>query len=157
MVPPISIVGTSVQTRFERKCRGMKILIVDDSKFQRRALQNILEKAGYDSLQAQDGKEAVTLAREGLPDLILLDMMLPGLDGRAVLAALKNNPATSHIPVIILTGLSQKNEEKLRTAGAAAYLQKPELGLDKGAPDLLELVRQTLPERRPIRPEFPPV
>jgi CheY-like chemotaxis protein len=123
----------------------MKILIVDDSKFQRRALQNILEKAGYDSLQAQDGKEALTLAREGLPDLILLDMMLPGLDGRAVLAALKNNPATSHIPVIILTGLSQKNEEKLRTAGAAAYLQKPELGLEQGASGLLQLVKQTLP------------
>ncbi|HEX8814139.1 MAG TPA: response regulator [Terriglobales bacterium] len=129
----------------------MKILIVDDSKLQRRMLQMILEKAGYDSLQAADGKEGLRMAREGMPDLILLDMMLPGLDGRAVLNELKSNPATSPIPVIVLTGLSQKNEEKLLAAGAAAYFQKPELGLDKGAPELLDLLRQTLPGRRAIR------
>jgi CheY-like chemotaxis protein len=129
----------------------MKILIVDDSKLQRRALQNILHKAGYDSLLAADGREGLTLAREGMPDLILLDMMLPGLDGRAVLAALKSSPATSDIPVIVLTGLSQKNEEKLLVAGAAAYVQKPELGLDNGAPALLDLIKQTLPERRSLR------
>jgi two-component system, cell cycle response regulator DivK len=136
------------QTQRERKCRGVKILIVDDSKLQRRALQMILEKAGYDSLQAADGKEGLKMARENLPDLILLDMMLPGLDGCAVLDQLKNHPDTSRIPVIVLTGLSQKNEEKLLTAGAIAYFQKPELGLDKGCPDLLELLRQTLPQSR---------
>jgi two-component system, cell cycle response regulator DivK len=140
-----------LRTRMERKCRGVKILIVDDSKLQRRMLQMILEKAGYDFLQAGDGKEGLKMAREGMPDLILLDMMLPGLDGRAVLDELKRNPATSPIPVIVLTGLSQKNEEKLLMAGAAAYFQKPELGLDKGAHDLLNLLKQTLPQRRAIR------
>jgi CheY-like chemotaxis protein len=84
-------------------------------------------------MMALDGEEALTIAAESHPDVILLDMMLPRLSGPEVLRSLKQNPATAPIPVIVLTSLSQKNEIKLRNDGAAgfmekgAFLDKPEL------------------------------
>lgn len=129
----------------------MRILLVDDSKLQRSAFQKILEKAGYTIIQAADGEEGLELARTTIPDLILLDMILPLMDGRTVLAALKAIPETSDIPVVALTSLSQKNETKLRCAGAAAFYQKPESGIEHGAQSLIGLVRQVLAENRHSR------
>jgi CheY-like chemotaxis protein len=83
-----------------------------------------------------DGREALRAARSGLPALILLDMMLPGMEGTCVMKELKQDASTSHIPIIVLTGLSQKNETKLRKAGAAAYIEKSSLDLEKN-PDAL--------------------
>jgi CheY-like chemotaxis protein len=71
--------------------------------------------------------EALTVARESHPDLILLDMMLPKLDGPSVLRALRADPLTAQIPVVVVTGLCQKNEEKLLNDGAAAFLEKSQL------------------------------
>lgn len=118
----------------------MKILLVDDSKMQRVVVQRILVKAGYEVILAADGEEGLQLARQGSPDLILLDMMLPRLDGVGVLEALKKDPRMAPIPVIVMTGLSQRNEEKLKGAGAASFYQKSELGVEKGADALLQLV-----------------
>jgi len=78
----------------------------------------------YLVVTAIDGMEALTVARESRPDLILLDMMLPKLDGPSVLQALKADSVTARIPVVVVTGLSQKNEEKLLKAGAAAFVEK---------------------------------
>jgi CheY-like chemotaxis protein len=100
------------------------VLVVEDSKFLRADREHVLKKAGYLVLTAADGFEALTVAREALPDLILLDMMLPKLDGPSVLRALKADPATAQIPVVVVTALSQKNEEKLMHDGAAAFLEK---------------------------------
>jgi CheY-like chemotaxis protein len=124
----------------------MKILIVDDSKMQRVVVQRILVKAGYEVILAADGEEGLQSARQSLPDLILLDMMLPRLDGVGVLDALKKDPKMAHIPVIVMTGLSQRNEEKLKTAGAASFYQKSELGVDKGADALVHLVGRVYSE-----------
>jgi CheY-like chemotaxis protein len=118
----------------------MKILLVDDSKLQRVMVQRILVKAGYEVIVAADGEEGLQSARQGAPDLILLDMMLPRLDGVGVLEALKKDPKMAHIPVIVMTGLSQRNEERLKSAGAASFYQKSELGVEKGAEALLHLV-----------------
>lgn len=118
----------------------MKILLVDDSKLQRVMVQRILTKAGHEVILAADGEEGLQVARQGSPDLILLDMMLPRLDGVGVLEALKKDPKMAHIPVIVMTGLSQRNEEKLKNAGAASFYQKSELGIEKGADALLQLV-----------------
>jgi len=118
----------------------MKILLVDDSKLQRVLVQRILIKAGYEVILAADGEEGLQAARQNSPDLILLDMMLPRLDGVGVLEALKKDPKMAHIPVIVMTGLSQRNEEKLKSAGAASFYQKSELGVEKGADALLHLV-----------------
>lgn len=124
----------------------MKILLVDDSKLQRWAVQHILTGAGHTVTAAADGEEGLKLAHGSGQDLILLDMILPGMAGPAVLAALKKDTTTRGIPVIVMTGLSQKNEAKLMGAGAAAFYQKSELGVETGAKALLDVVRRVFQE-----------
>jgi CheY-like chemotaxis protein len=102
----------------------MKILLAEDSGFMRIAMERVLAKAGHHVTPVENGQQAVCAARENIPDLLLLDMMLPKLTGPEVLEALKQDSTTKHIPVIVLTSLSQKNEAKLLQAGAAAYLMK---------------------------------
>jgi CheY-like chemotaxis protein len=98
--------------------------LIEDSRFLRIANERILAKAGYHVVGAGDGEEALRIAADILPETILLDMMLPKMGGPEVLQCLKNKPATADIPVIVLTSLSQKNEGKLRKAGAFAFLEK---------------------------------
>jgi len=117
-----------------------KILLVEDSKFLRLATERALARAGYDVIAAQDGEEALQAARENHPDVILLDMLLPRMAGPDVLKALKKDPATAGIAVVVLTGLSQKNASRLRQDGAFAFLEKSELGLDKGCEALLSVL-----------------
>jgi CheY-like chemotaxis protein len=124
----------------------MKILLVEDSKFLRMATGRTLARAGYEMTFAANGDEALLMAGEKLPDLILLDMMLPKMSGLEVLKALKKNPATAAIPVIVLTGLSQTNSERLRRDGAFAFLTKTELALDQGAEPLLAALRKVFTE-----------
>jgi CheY-like chemotaxis protein len=100
------------------------VLLVEDSKFLRVNREHILKKAGYLVLTAVDGAEALILAYEGHPDLILLDLMLPKLDGAAVLRTLKADPVTARIPVVVVTALCGKNEQKLLDEGAAAFVEK---------------------------------
>ena len=114
-----------------------KILLVDDSKFLRLATERALSRAGYDVSTAEDGESALRAAREKRPDVILLDMLLPGMTGPDVLKGLKKNPATAAIAVVVLTGLSHKNAARLQKDGAFAFLEKSELGLDTGCEALL--------------------
>jgi CheY-like chemotaxis protein len=106
------------------------ILLVEDSKILQLATRRLLAKAGYEIVAAEDGQAALALASKNHPDVILLDMMLPKLSGPDVLRFLKQNPETADIPVIVLSGLSQKNEEKLRGAGAAGFVGKDNLAKD---------------------------
>jgi putative two-component system response regulator len=94
-------------------------------------------------LTAADGVEALQLAFAELPNIILLDMMLPKLSGPEVLKSLKANPLAKDIPVIVLTSLSQKNEEKLIHDGAAAFFEKSSLELDKNS-DRLAITVETV-------------
>lgn len=114
-----------------------KILLVDDSKFLRMATERALARAGYNVCTAVDGMQAIELAKKEQPDLILLDMLLPKMTGLDVLKALKKDPLTEGIAVVAFTGLSQKNSERLKKDGAVAYLDKADLGLDKGSEGLL--------------------
>jgi twitching motility two-component system response regulator PilH len=100
------------------------VLLVEDSKILQLACQRVLTKAGYRVLTAEDGEKAVVIAHEEFPDIILLDMMLPKLSGPEVMNYLKKDPSTAHIPVVVLTGLSKKNEDKLRRDGSAAFIEK---------------------------------
>lgn len=118
------------------------ILVVEDSKLLRTNSVRVLKKGGYLVLIAVDGMEALAVARESRPDLILLDMMLPKLDGPSVLQALKADPVTARIPVVVVTGLSQKNEEWLVKAGAAAFVEKNSL-VDNDQ-SLLDTIKKTL-------------
>lgn len=102
----------------------MKILVVEDSMAIRRDNERVLIKAGYEVICAEDGPSALLMAREQRPDLILLDLMLPKMTGTVVLRCLKENPLTASIPVVVVSGLSERNREKLLEEGAEEYLEK---------------------------------
>ena len=102
----------------------MKILIVDDSRLLRISNERALMKAGHDVISAEDGETGLRLALEHKPDLVVLDMMLPRLSGPEVLRALRKNPETASMPILILSALPQCNENKLLNEGATAYFQK---------------------------------
>jgi len=114
-----------------------KILLVEDSKFLRMATERALARAGYKVVTAMDGITALQAAQREQPDLILLDMLLPKMTGPDVLRALKKDPRTAEIAVVAFTGLSQKNASRLKEDGACAFLDKSELGLEKGCETLL--------------------
>ena len=120
----------------------VKILLVEDSKFLRLATERALARAGYEVSSASDGEAGLRLARERKPDMILLDMLLPKMSGPDVLAALKKDPVTAGIPVVVMTGMSQKNADRLQADGAAAFLEKSALGLDSGSEKLLAALRE---------------
>jgi two-component system, OmpR family, phosphate regulon response regulator PhoB len=125
----------------------MTILLVEDSRFLRVASERVLMNAGYEVVSAGDGEAALLRARERAPNLILLDMMLPKLDGLGVLRALKNNPQTANIPVIVLTGLGQQNEERLKKEGAAAFFTKSDSLLADNLNSLLHVIERVLGEQ----------
>jgi CheY-like chemotaxis protein len=120
------------------------ILLVEDSKFLRLANERALSQAGYCVIGAADGEEALRVAIDRVPDVIILDMMLPKLSGPQVLQALKRNLATAPIPVIVLSSLPQKNEVKLKSEGATAYLEKSQLDLGSGSAALIQAVRDVI-------------
>jgi CheY-like chemotaxis protein len=124
----------------------MKILLVEDSKFLRLATERALARAGYDVSSAGEGEEALRLTREKVPDLILLDMLLPKMSGLDVLKSLKRDPTTQAIPVVVITGMGQKNARRLIEDGAAGFLEKSTLELDKGSEKLLAAVRDFVKE-----------
>ncbi len=121
-----------------------RILLVEDSKFLRLATERALTRAGYEMSSASDGEEALHMAREKLPDLILLDMLLPKMSGPDVLKALKSDAVTKAIPVVVITGMSQKNAARLQEDGASGFLEKSTLELDKGSEKLLASVAEIL-------------
>lgn len=119
-----------------------KILLVEDSKFLRLATERALARVGYEMSSAVDGEEALRMAREKMPDLILLDMLLPKMSGPEVLVALKKDALTKAIPVVVITGMSQKNAARLEADGAAGFLEKSALELEKGSEKLLAAVQE---------------
>jgi CheY-like chemotaxis protein len=136
-----------------------KILLVEDSKFLRIATERALTRAGYIVTSAVDGEQAIQMAQERLPDLILLDLLLPKTSGHDVLRALKKEILTAHIPVVVLTGLSVKNADRLRADGAFAFLEKSTLELDKGARVLLSMLAEIikkLPNPESSADDLPP-
>lgn len=100
------------------------ILIVDDSKFIAQAYSRVLLGLGYRVLIACDGKTGLFAAMNCGPSLILLDMIMPDMDGVEVLRTLKRTPSTKDIPVLAISSRSEKNGEKLIQEGAAGYYEK---------------------------------
>jgi len=121
------------------------VLLVEDSQFQKLANEKILMRAGYLVLLADDGEDALRLAREAGPDLMLLDMVLPKLSGFEVLQTLKRHPVTASIPVIVLSQLSPAEQAKALALGAVGYFEKSKLGKGLvGEEELVELIKKTL-------------
>lgn len=105
----------------------MRILIVDDEVDIRRIASLALRKLGsHETFEADNGMDALKMAMQHLPDLIVLDVMMPLMDGPMTLEALKKNPPTAHIPVIFLTAKAIHSEvERFKALGAIATLTKP--------------------------------
>jgi two-component system cell cycle response regulator DivK len=103
-----------------------RILIIEDNPANMKLASLLLLKAGHTVLSAPDAEAGLTLARVAGPDLILMDIQLPGMDGLAATALLKQDRATAAIPVIALTALAMKQDEAMsKSAGCDAYITKP--------------------------------
>jgi CheY-like chemotaxis protein len=131
------------------------ILLVEDSRFLRRANERTLTKAGFRVTTAVDGEEALQLAKEVNPDIVLLDMLLPKVSGPQVLRALRNDPATANIPIVVLSSLPQSNEQKLKGEGAIAYFEKSKLDLDENDEAVVQIVTETLDRQSAITRQNP--
>jgi two-component system cell cycle response regulator DivK len=102
------------------------VLIVEDNAANMKLARLLLSNAGHSVLCAVDAETGLTLAREQQPDLILMDIQLPGMDGLAATALLKQDPLTATIPVIALTAMAMKEDkEKSQVAGCDGYIAKP--------------------------------
>jgi two-component system, cell cycle response regulator DivK len=103
-----------------------RILAVDDQEDNRRILRDLLTSAGFEVIEAVNGEEAVTLAESQRPDLILMDIQLPGIDGYEATRRIKANPALRGTPLIVVTSYALSGDEaKATAAGADAYVSKP--------------------------------
>ncbi|MFA5157173.1 MAG: response regulator [Candidatus Omnitrophota bacterium] len=103
-----------------------KILVVDDNEQNRLLMSDILQYRGYEIFQAEDGEKGVGMAREFKPDLILLDMQMPGIDGFTAVKMLKDDPLTKDIKIIVVTSLAMKGDkEKIIALGVDDYIAKP--------------------------------
>jgi DNA-binding response OmpR family regulator len=121
--------------------RARRVLLAEDDRFLRRAAEVRLRRHGLEVLTAADGEEALRVARAEPLDLVLLDVVMPKLQGFDVLKALKQDDATAHIPVIVLSNLGQERDVAQAMAlGALAFLVKAHLSLQ----DLVDRVDAAL-------------
>ena len=102
------------------------ILVIEDNELNMKLLRGVLQIGNYRMVEAGDAETGIHLARQNPPDLILMDIQLPGMDGLSATRIIKNDPQLKDIPVFALTGLAmQGDEEQALQAGCAAYLTKP--------------------------------
>jgi len=117
------------------------ILVAEDDKLISASLCDALKTAGYNSVPAYDGEEAVAKCKELVPNLLLLDIMMPKLDGISVLWELKANPSTASVPVVVLTNIGDvETISKIVEAGAVDYLLKSDQSVD----DIIQKVKDVL-------------
>lgn len=116
------------------------ILVVEDNEVNLRLVRFVLENAGHRVSHAATGDDGVRMTREEKPDLVLIDIQLPGMDGLAATRLIKSDPGTAAIPVIALTAHAMKgDQERMREAGCDGYLAKP-----FHYPDLLKAIDDAL-------------
>ena len=107
------------------RCRGL-VLVVDDEEANRTLLRDPLETHGYEIVEAENGEQALQKVAQRPPDVILLDVMMPRMDGFEVCRRLKNDARTAHIPILMVTALSERMERMMGiAAGASDFLSKP--------------------------------
>jgi len=122
-----------------------RLLIAEDDEFSRDMLRRRLEKAGYETVTATNGKEAVSVARESHPDLILMDLDMPVMDGRTAIRLLRNDPHLFRTPIIVLTAHAEREEVISALANACnAYETKPCV-LRRLIERIQELLGETVP------------
>jgi len=125
---------------------GKKIVLAEDDRFVRKATTAALRQRGFEVVAVEDGEEALRQTRAERPDLVLLDMIMPKMQGFQVLDALKQDAETASIPVVVCSSLEQAEDQaRAREAGAAAYIVKADLSLK----ELARRVEEVLDTCRP--------
>lgn len=120
-----------------------KILFIEDEAALQRAMTQAVQEAGYAVLSALDGEIGIRLAEKEMPDLILCDLILPKKNGLEVIEALKKNPSTADIPIIVLSNLEDtQNIQKAMELGVHSYLVKTSYTLD----EVMSKIRQAMGE-----------
>ena len=115
------IIGETAGWRMSKK-----VLIVEDNELNMKLFHDLLDSQGYEVLQTREGLQALAIAREHRPDLILMDIQLPEISGLEVTKWLKDDEELNHIPVIAVTAFAMKgDEERIRQGGCEAYISKP--------------------------------
>jgi two-component system, cell cycle response regulator DivK len=133
---PAAIAGLAMKAG----CMSKTVLIVEDNELNMKLFHDLLDAHGYATIQTKDGMEALTLAREHMPDLILMDIQLPEVSGLEVTKWIKEDATLRSIPVIAVTAFAMKgDEERIREGGCEAYIAKP-ISVQK----FLETVRRFL-------------
>ncbi len=118
-----------------------KVLIVEDNELNMKLFHDLLDAQGYETLQTREGLQALALARNHRPDLILMDIQLPEISGLEVTKWLKEDDDLSHIPVVAVTAFAMKgDEERIREGGCEAYVSKP-----ISVARFLDTIRQLMP------------
>ena len=103
-----------------------KVLIVEDNELNMKLFHDLLDSQGYEILQTREGMQAMAMARQHMPDLILMDIQLPEISGLEVTKWLKDDEELAHIPIIAVTAFAMKgDEERIRQGGCEAYISKP--------------------------------
>lgn len=139
------------QGHLVQAAKGLRTLVVDDSPTIRAVLGKMLEQDGYGVQKAVDGESALELAKTEQPELIFLDVVLPGINGFAVLRALRHDPLTQHIPIVMISGNQQATEQfYVQRFGADDFIKKP-FGAYEVQQSIDQLVRAgRLPARVPV-------
>jgi two-component system, cell cycle response regulator DivK len=105
---------------------GNRILVVEDNERNLKLVRDVLQYAGYDVIAASSGEQGVALAKERVPDLVLMDLQLPTMDGAEALRILRDDPLTREIPVVAVTAFAMKDDrERALDAGFDSYIEKP--------------------------------
>ncbi|MEO0697488.1 MAG: response regulator [Pseudomonadota bacterium] len=113
-------------TKIEASARPKTVLIVEDNALNMKLFHDLLDAHGYGVLEAATGPEALTLARQHRPDLILMDIQLPEISGLEVTKEIVNDPHLAHIPIVAVTAFAMKgDEERIRQGGCKDYIAKP--------------------------------
>jgi two-component system cell cycle response regulator DivK len=129
-----------------------RILYIEDNEQNRRLIRKLLRMHNYEVLEAEDGLKGIAIAAREQPDLILMDINLPGIDGMEATSRLKSSPDMSHIPIIALTAAAMRGDrERIIEAGCDGYLQKP---IDPTL--VIETIRQ-FTETAPALPKTAPL
>jgi len=126
-----------------------RILIVDDSPSQLMGIRRIVEKLGHEALTAEDGAAGVEAAKRELPDLILMDVVMPNLNGFQATRSITREPSTKHIPIVLVTTKDQDTDRVWgMRQGAKAYITKP-----FSESELADMIQQMLGGETPAAPE----